>query len=214
MSGLDKACMIGVPVSWPMPAIERSAMFRAVLCLLALVSSPLCLAIAQTDEPLPPPEAFAETGMTPERMGELLLSVDPETEQTANGFLFTISDRDMLVVYDANADRMRIVTPIGRAEGLPSELYERMLQANYDAVLDARYAIGNGMVWSVFIHPLASLSDEEFLSGMAQVVISAETFGSTFTSGVFVFGGGDTQSLHDELLRELEELQGGDERGI
>ncbi len=188
-------------------------MVRLAFCLLAALWLANQVAFPQADD-LPPTAGELAVGMTPERLGELLAAVDPETEATPNGFLFRVSERDMLVVHDANADRMRIVTPIGRAEGLPPEIYERLLQANYDAVLDARYAIGNGMVWSVFIHPLASLSDEEFLSGMAQVVISAETFGTTFTSGVFVFGGGDTQSLHDELLRELEELQGGDERGI
>ena len=70
-------------------------------------------------------------------------------------------------------------------------------------------------MWSVFVHPLESLTDRDFLSGVAQTAIAAQTFGTTFSSGAFVFGGGDTQGLHDDLLKQLEEdAARADERGI
>ncbi|MEM9669338.1 MAG: hypothetical protein AAF950_10475 [Pseudomonadota bacterium] len=160
----------------------------------------------------PPPDQFAMTG---ERLGFLIQQIDENAAAQGNSYVFRIGDRDMMTVFDENADRMRVISPILPAEGLPPELLERMLQANYDAVLDTRYAIANGQVWSVFIHPLSTLTDEQFLSGVAQTVIAVDTFGTTFTSGVFTFGGGDSQTLHDDLQRQLEDaLTSEDDRGI
>lgn len=80
-----------------------------------------------------------------------------------------------------------------------------MLQANFDAILDARYAIANDLVWAVFIHPLSSLTEDDFISGIAQTVTAAETFGTTYSSGALVFGGGDSNARHENLLKQLED---------
>ena len=79
-----------------------------------------------------------------------------------------------------------------------------MMQANYDAVLDARYALANDIVWSVFIHPLSSLTQKDFLSAVAQTVTAVETFGTSYTSGAVIFGGGDTNTIHKDLLKSLQ----------
>ncbi|MEM9879185.1 MAG: hypothetical protein AAF862_07890, partial [Pseudomonadota bacterium] len=86
---------------------------------------------------------------------------------------------------------------------LTPELSKRMLQANFDTALDARYAIARGLIWGTFIHPLSSLTDEDFLSGLGQTVNIATTFGTTFQSGALSFGGGDSQEALKELLKEL-----------
>lgn len=169
------------------------------------------------DEIIPLENPFAFDGpMTPDRLGELVLRVDESAETAGNGYIFTVAERQLRVVYDEDANRMRIITPIVSADNLPDGLAERMLQANFDAVLDARYAIGSGMVWATFIHPLASLTDEDFLSGIAQTAVAAETFGTSFTSGAVVFGGGDTTELNAQLLERLREAVEDDEddRGI
>ena len=145
------------------------------------------------------------TLMTPERMGALVKSFDEDAEIGGNGIAFTLEERNVLIVYDANNNRMRIMSPIAPAELLDEEVLMRMSQANFDAVLDARYAVANDLLWSTFIHPLGSLHEEDFISAIAQVVTAAETFGTTYTSGAMVFGGGDSSALHDDLLEELEE---------
>ena len=61
----------------------------------------------------------------------------------------------------------------------------------------------------MFIHPLGSLTQEDFLSGVAQVVTAAETFGASYTSGAVVFGGGDSNEIHKDLLDQLEKAAGG-----
>jgi hypothetical protein len=57
------------------------------------------------------------------------------------------------------------------------------------------------VVWSAFIHPLSPLSDEEFIAGLAQALTVATTFGSTYSFGVLIFRGGDS----DEKQRDYYE---------
>ena len=181
------------------------------LCILAAP-----LAAAQQDLPPPPLDAPLQElpgYMTGDRLGVLIKRIDPDAVVRGTGYVFNVDERVMNVIYDADADRMRILTGIVAIDGIPPELLLRSLQANFDAVLDARYAVGNGQLWSVFVHPLSSLTDSDFLSGVAQTAVAAQTFGTTFTSGVFVFGGGDSGRLHQDLLRRLEDATR-DDRGI
>ena len=150
-------------------------------------------------------ESSAPSKMTAEKMGALVKSFDADADIRDNLIAFKIEEREVLIVHDENNDRMRALSPIARIGILDDAIMMRMLQANYDSVLDARYAVADGLVWSVFIHPLGSLQEEDLLSAIAQVVTSAETFGTTFASGAMIFGGGDSNELHDELLKKLEE---------
>jgi hypothetical protein len=76
--------------------------------------------------------------------------------------------------------------------GLGSEaILRRCLQANFATALDARYGIAQGVLWSTFLHPLGSLDERLFLSGLGQTVTLARTYGTTFQSGELAFGGGD-----------------------
>ncbi len=152
-------------------------------------------------ETAPPP---ASGPMTAERLGELVRRADPEAEQEGNGWRFSFQERPMILVSDPAADRMRIMTPIAHTDVLSDDLMYRMLQANYDAVLDSRYAVANGIVWSAFIHPLSPLDDEQFASAVVQVYFAAATFGTTFTSGLFMFGGGDSDEENRKLIEELQ----------
>jgi hypothetical protein len=63
------------------------------------------------------------------------------------------------------------------------------LSANYDRALDAKYAIADGVLWSTFLHPLRSLTEDDFLSALDQVQRLAETAGTTFSSSDLVFQG-------------------------
>lgn len=152
-----------------------------------------------------PAESSAPTKMTPEAIAELVKSFDPEAKVQANGISFRLQDRDVLIVHDEESDRMRAISPIAPASLLNEVVLLRMAQANYDSVLDARYAVANDLIWSVYIHPLGSLQQEDLISAIAQVVTSAETFGRSYTSGAIVFGGGDSSEIHNDLIEKLEE---------
>lgn len=142
--------------------------------------------------------------MTLAAMLDLVRRIDPEAEIDANSAQFTVGDRNLMLVGDENAGRMRIMSPIARVEALEQDMLPRMLQANFDAVLDARYALANGIVWSVFIHPLPPMDDAQFANAVSQVFVAAETFGAGYTSGALIYGGGDTNEEHARVLEELK----------
>lgn len=157
-------------------------------------------------EPVPPSESTPKSGMTAERLGQIARLIDANAKANGNSWQFSFQDRRLYLVYDVPADRMRLMSPIIEASELTDTLMYRMLQANYDAVLDPRYAIAKGVVWSVFIHPLAALSNEQLASAIAQVHTAAETFGTSYTSGGLVFGGGDSQGHHRRLLEQVKKI--------
>ena len=147
----------------------------------------------------------AEISMTVDRIESIVARLDDNYQRNENSIAFNFAARDVLIIADPGADRMRVMTPVNTADALdPEELY-RLLQANFDSALDARYAIANDMLWSTFIHPLATLSDEELLSGIGQTLNVADTFGTTYSSGAMVFGGGDSNELQRRAL--IDELQ-------
>ncbi|MEO1480913.1 MAG: hypothetical protein AAFU77_02325 [Myxococcota bacterium] len=141
--------------------------------------------------------------MTNARMDTVLRKVADKVERRGNVWQLEIESYTLLVITDEKADRMRVMSMIGPAEKLDRTLLQRMMQANFDSALDARYAIANEKLWSVFIHPLRSLRDRDLISGVAQTINCVTTFGASFSSGALVFGGGDSQKLEAERLQRL-----------
>ena len=167
-------------------------MFRALIVAATLTATPL---LAQEAEP----------HMTLDRMAEIVLVLDDEANITPNGFEFVIDDVPVLIVADVRANRMRAMVPISSVDGMTPEEMERVLQANFDSALDARYAIAMGRLWGVFIHPLRELERDQLISGIAQTVNVAQTYGGLYTSGAAQFGAGDSSGLQAQLLEELLE---------
>lgn len=85
-------------------------------------------------------------------------------------------------------DRMRVVAAVANAGELAAAELRRLLEANFASALDARFAISNGVLWTVFVHPLSSLTRAELESGMRQVVTLRANWGTTYASGELVFG--------------------------
>ncbi|MEM6341078.1 MAG: hypothetical protein AAF729_08000 [Pseudomonadota bacterium] len=161
-------------------------------------------ALAQ-DEQVTPEEQTnpAEPRMTVERLAEIVMAIDEKALLQGNAMQLTLLDVPILVVTDPIADRMRAMVPIRSAEGIdPAELL-RLMQANFDTALDARYAVAKGRLWGVFIHPLSPLEKEQFLSALAQTVNVARTYGQTYSGGAQVFGGGDSNEIYRGLLEDL-----------
>jgi hypothetical protein len=157
-------------------------------------------------ETLTPPSA----GMTADRLDELIVRVGQDLERNSNQWTFTVEQAQVIVVVDEDADRMRIISPIDKLENVTPDLQLRLLQANFDAALDARYAVAQDILWAAFIHPLSALDDDEFLSGLGQTVNLYKNYGGTFSSGALFYGGGDSRDLiaRDLILELLK--KGGD----
>ncbi len=150
-------------------------------------------------------EPSAEASASLDMIDAALKEIDDTIERDGNSWQFSIDETQILIVSDPLAERMRIMVPIIQADSLSPELLARMMQANFDSALDARYAIANGLLWGTYIHPLTSLSKEQFLSGLGQTISIVATFGTSFSSGTVVFGGGDSQEIIEEQIEEQEE---------
>lgn len=148
-----------------------------------------------------------ERAMTADRLATILLRVDKNARANGNVVEFEVDKYPMVMVYDEAADRMRLMSPVGKVEDLDSAEMLRLMQANFDSALDARYAIANDVLWGLFVHPLSTLSEEEFVVAIGQTINVVATFGTTYNSGVFVYGGGDSSGIEQrKLIDRLKDL--------
>ncbi len=113
-----------------------------------------------------------------------------EVEGGNGRWAFEVVGIPVMVLADQVADRMRIMTPVASVADFEDDEFHKLLLANYDRALDARYAINDGILWSAFIHPMGSLSHEQFDDGLQQVVRLSENFGTTYASSDMQFAPG------------------------
>ena len=185
-------------------------MIRALIAL-CLAAAP---AAAQEDPllggPLTPPGAEEEAAPgnaaveAAARIRDAVKRIDPLAKFSDAGAEFAVNGIGLLLVYDINADRMRVIAPVAEAGGLAAEQLTRLMQANFDSALDARYALAKGYLWAAFMHPLSTLDGAGFGAGVAQTVNLVTTYGTSYNSGVHVFGGGDSLEEQQDLIEELE----------
>jgi hypothetical protein len=98
--------------------------------------------------------------------------------------------REDVLVYvfsDDTHDRMRIMAPVGELREAEPKVLQLLLNANYDRALDAHYAMRGLELWTVAVHPLATLAPDDFASYIDQVVTLVKNTGSTYASGDLVF---------------------------
>jgi hypothetical protein len=184
----------------------------------ALILAAFCLAAASaaaqsdngaeqgTPETVPEttPGPAAEPPMTLDRLVRIVLAIDPDARLAGTAMELTLEDIPVIIITDPRADRMRAMVPIRSAAGLGPEELMRLMQANFDTALDARYAVAQGRLWGVFIHPLSALERDQFLSALIQTVNVARTYGETYSGGAMTFGGGDSNGIFRDLLEELK----------
>jgi hypothetical protein len=187
-----------------------------LVCTAVVVAGMTSSALAQSQTPppaAPTPKAAAEGTMTTKRMGEIIKRLDPKAKATANAsaWQFHVEEVPVVVVTDAGNNRMRIMIALKKADTMSPEELLRLSQANFDTALDARYAIAKGLLWATFIHPLSELHDTQFITGIGQTVNAAKSYGTTYSSGLLSFGGGDSRGiiqrdLIDKLIKKGQEI--------
>lgn len=125
--------------------------------------------------------------MTTAAMSKLLDSYLQELEGQPGFWRGMRGETPVFVFSDDQHDRMRIMAPVGVVEELDPDLLHILLQANYDRALDARYAMRGKELWSVVVHPLATLATDDLPSLFDQVVTLVKNTGGTFASTELVF---------------------------
>lgn len=92
-------------------------------------------------------------------------------------------NRYVLVITDNTNNRMRIISPVIAEKDLKGkDEMKKALEANFHSALDAKYAMYNGYIWSVFTHPLGELSSDQVEDALEQVVNLTYSFGKSYAS--------------------------------
>jgi hypothetical protein len=145
--------------------------------------------------------------MTVKKMGKILKQEAKITEGKEGIWTVEYAEHLVMVVTDAKANRMRIFSPIVAREDINEAALEKMLEANFHSALDAKYSIWEGVVISVYTHPLQELSEEQFTDALKQVVRLSQTFGTSFSSTEFIFG-----SESEKVNKERTNVKPGDKK--
>lgn len=151
-----------------------------------------------------PSISFAsDVKMNNDHLHQLISRIDATPGGQKGYWKIQYKNTPVYIITSEKANRMRIISPIETSKDLGKDKLYRMMQANFDSALDARYSIAKGKLWSAFIHPLNELTDEQFFSGLAQTITLVNSYGDTYSSGALIFGGGDSQNLNNKTFKEI-----------
>ena len=149
--------------------------------------------------------------MTTAAMTKLLDSYLQDLEGQPGFWRGMRGETPVFVFSDDQHDRMRIMAPVGVVEELDPDLLHILLQANYDRALDARYAMRGKELWSVVVHPLATLATDDLPSLFDQVVTLVKNTGGTFASTELVFNSFPMDEDDEEDSDEDDDADDGDD---
>lgn len=144
-------------------------------------------------------------GMNNYKMDEIIRRVADTVAGIPGRWQFVVKDRIMIAITDANANRMRIISPIAELSQIDEDLKTKALTANFHTVLDAKYAISDDYIWSIFVHPLRELTETQLEDAIKQVYYAGATFGTIYTSTDLYFPGSAGQKAEEMQKKKLEE---------
>ncbi len=136
--------------------------------------------------------------MTNEKLDEIYTSVSDSIQGRPGAWQLYIKDVQLLSLTDTNHNRMRIISPIADSNSLTNDLIKAAMIANFHTALDVKYAVTDGVLWSVFIHPLKELSEQQVKDAIAQVYNANVNFGSTFASTSLSFPFNENQKKEEK----------------
>ncbi len=145
--------------------------------------------VAQSDLPANPPLA-EQRDMDLSKMTAIIKDLGESVEIAQNGstIAFTYDNAQLIAVVSETANRMRLISPVMSASDMTESQMAASLVSNYHLALDARYAVGDGILYTVYIHPLKELTAEQLRSAIRQVATLRNTFGTSYSSGEMTFG--------------------------
>ena len=131
------------------------------------------------------------SALTSQRMVELIKEKDQNPRGGGHHVQFNHMSQALELIYDVHANRMRLIAPIPgvSSESLTQDDMKVLLEANFHTSLDVRYATAGGVVFAAYLHPLDTLTENQFVNAMDQVANAATTYGSSYSSGSWTFVG-------------------------
>ena len=130
-----------------------------------------------------------QSAMDEEKMYHIIhMLKDTEILEEDKGYiLFLYLGTKIIFFCDEEYNRMRIIAPITSYSVLAPKIKDSLMQSNFHLSLDARYSVSEDTLYSAFLHPLSSLSGEDFKSALKQVRNLAVSFGKTYSSAQIEF---------------------------
>ena len=120
---------------------------------------------------------------------EKVFSREVDAIEGPSGALRTVVDGvEVYLLTDPANDRMQLIASVAAADQVDPRVFNILLQANHFLTVDARYSVSNGVIYAVYLHPISSLTEDELVSGLEQVIALSNNFGTTFSSGKIELG--------------------------
>lgn len=145
------------------------------------------------------PFLWADSAMTQNKMEDIVREMASESSGQGGRVVFVFNGMTMTLLSDVKHDRMRIITPIAKYASLKDQQREAVMVSNFHLALDARYAVSQGTLFSAYIHPLSSLTQQQLEAAVYQVHNLAFTFGDQYSSGALSFGAKRPPAKSDSL---------------
>lgn len=133
---------------------------------------------------------FSQTMSVPQ-MDKIFRSAADSVQGDQGRWQIKYKDIWIYVITDVNNNRMRIIAPIAKVDELEEKHFIKSLEANFHTALDIKYAISDGLMWSIFVHPFKELTAGQLTDALSQVYSGVATFGYTYSSGDLMFPGND-----------------------
>jgi hypothetical protein len=140
--------------------------------------------------------------MTNDKLQEIYTSVSDSIEGRLGAWQFQVNDITLISLTDTKHNRMRIISPISDAKAISDDLIKAAMVANFHTALDVKYAITDGVLWSVFTHPLKELSEDQVRDALSQVYYANVNFGSSFASTDLTFPAGNKTEKKNQKKSE------------
>ncbi|MFP4844555.1 hypothetical protein [Winogradskyella sp. PE311] len=125
--------------------------------------------------------------MNNDKLQEIYFSISDSVQGRLGAWQFQVNDIRLISLTDMNHNRMRIISPIAEISSVNDNLLKAAMVANFHTALDVKYAITDGILWSVYSHPLKALSEDQVRDALSQVYYANINFGSSFASTSLTF---------------------------
>lgn len=102
-----------------------------------------------------------------------LFAADAIAHEEEDTWQITSEDIRLLIILSEDHSWLRMLAPIAPARDAQA-LLPQLLEANFEATGETRYALGQNVLWGVFYHRLESLTPADLTSAIAELITLAQ----------------------------------------
>ncbi|WP_430905633.1 hypothetical protein [Maribacter sp. 2-571] len=145
--------------------------------------------------------------MTADKLQQIIEKVSDTVDVQGNSIRFVYQETFLICIYDENANRMRIISPIIERDQLEEEQLLNAMVANFHSALDVKYALSDEIIWSIYVHPLKELQPHQLVDAIKQVYAANATFGTSYSSTDLIFPGNTRKKDSTARKRSIKKVK-------